>query len=96
MSSEQASEYLGLTRAAFYKAVERGQIQVHHWGSRLRFRKAELDELMAPGRPPRKNPAHQEAHQAARRPPPATPVSPPQADRVGSRTVSAVAEGEPR
>jgi excisionase family DNA binding protein len=48
---EQAAQYLGLTPTAVRRRVHRGQIPFHRLGSRLRFKKEELDALVEPGEP---------------------------------------------
>ena len=49
---DQAARYLGLpSRKALYQAVRRGQIPVHRLGTRrMRFRCAELDQVLERGR----------------------------------------------
>jgi len=49
LTAAQATEYLGLaSTAALYKRVERGQVPARRWGRQFRFRRTELDALMAP------------------------------------------------
>ena len=48
LTVDEAVLYLGLrSRMALYQAVRRGQVQAHHFGRRLRFRRSELDEALA-------------------------------------------------
>ena len=47
LTVEEAVQYLGLqSRMALYQAVRRGQVPVHHFGRRLRFRRPELDAAL--------------------------------------------------
>ena len=54
LTALEAANYLGLpSRKALYQAVRRGQVPVHRLGRRrLRFRRAELDQLLQRGRQP--------------------------------------------
>jgi excisionase family DNA binding protein len=48
LTADEATTYLGFpSRKALYAAVERGQVPAHRLGRRLRFRRAELDGLLA-------------------------------------------------
>ena len=48
LTPEQAARFLGLPSVrALYQAVRRGQIPVHRLGRRLRFRREELDRVLA-------------------------------------------------
>jgi len=53
LAADQAVRYLGLpSRKALYQAVRRGQVPVHRLGTRrMRFRRAELDQLLERSRP---------------------------------------------
>jgi excisionase family DNA binding protein len=47
MDADAAAAYLGYpSRKALYQAVRRGLVPVHHLGRRLRFNRAELDQLL--------------------------------------------------
>ena len=47
MNATQAAKYLAFPSIkAFYQAIRRGQIPVYRLGSRLRFKREELDELL--------------------------------------------------
>ena len=47
LNVEQAVAYLALpSKKALYEAVRRGEVPVHRFGRRLRFRKHELDEVL--------------------------------------------------
>lgn len=47
MNAEAAAQYLRLpSRKALYQAVRRGELPVHRFGRRLRFRQEELDRAI--------------------------------------------------
>jgi len=52
MNADELAEYLSLpSRKAVYQAVRRGEIPAHRFGEkRLRFRRDEIDEVLARGR----------------------------------------------
>jgi excisionase family DNA binding protein len=47
LDPDEAYRYLSLpTRKALYQAVRRGQLPAHRLGKRMRFNRAELDDLL--------------------------------------------------
>ncbi|MCP4599101.1 MAG: helix-turn-helix domain-containing protein [Proteobacteria bacterium] len=48
--ADQAGEYLSMTRAAIYQAARRGQLPCYRLGTRLRFRREDLDQLLESNR----------------------------------------------
>ena len=46
LTSDEAAEYLRISRKALYAAVSRRQIRAHRLGKRLRFRPQELDAAL--------------------------------------------------
>jgi excisionase family DNA binding protein len=52
LNASQAAAFLGLpTRKALYQAVRRGEVPVHRFGAkRMRFKKSELESLLAKGK----------------------------------------------
>jgi len=47
LDADEAYRYLSLpSRKALYQAVRRGQLPVHRLGKRMRFNRAELDDVL--------------------------------------------------
>jgi len=51
LNPQDAASYLGMPSVrALYQSVRRGQVPAYRLGRRLRFRRSELDEVLARGR----------------------------------------------
>lgn len=46
LTTEQAAEFLGMSKGAVLQAVQRGSLPVHRLGRRLRFKRRELSKSL--------------------------------------------------